>query len=750
MTQRLLAKNLELQTHIDEVQEDRNSYRGDYGILATQRTVLENQLAQSQRDLKAKCQEVEIQSELEAKCFELESSLIRSERLRRDEDSERKALSFEAGQADSKIKEADAMWKLKLLSLKADYWEELNQVKEQRDEAIAAVPKNSSVLRKELKAKDNEMDLLRVTQKAQTRKLRAKLHKAASHIEQLELKLDLDSSSKQLHHRILEEPVQELAASKTQEEADIVAPANAKDEELEEEIKGLKISLDSQAKAIRGYQSQIEELKETIKAQEAVQTGHPELTSLENTGDQASQDQDPPVDASEAAANQGKIEELERLLKAEIADHKDLKSSQLEKNENQLAEIKQLQNMITLKDVDLTTLRREHQADLTSQQDSHRVLLQAKDEDLERIHAQHLEECQSQRLKIKSLEDDRDVKDIVMGGDDVLDHVCDRSQCINQKNLQEAQISELTADLMGRNLKVDRHRTEAGEQGMKMEGLKAQLEDEKAVTQKLRRSVEKSDRDWAQLRGSLQLGEEHDLASVERLLGQWQANSASQNHQCDHSACDRRFLAKCDEISALGQTLSSLRTKFDDRELNIKVLTADLQTERRKANNEVKKNKAQVVASAKAMEDEKAARQKAVEAERTMAFQRFQADNPLRGEAIRLKRALDDMTANRDKCRAANETYRMASLEARKKVDAAEEASKAAAAAAKCAQHLVEKERDELAKAVEELKGKLSGGMVEVEEEEPAEGGSRGETSRKRPHDGDEDPRPPKILRDQY
>lgn len=101
MIQRLLAKNLELQTQTDEVQEDRNSYRGDCGILATQKIMLENQLAQSQRDFKAKCLEVEIQSDLEANCLELESSLIRSERLRRDEDSERKALSSEARQADS-------------------------------------------------------------------------------------------------------------------------------------------------------------------------------------------------------------------------------------------------------------------------------------------------------------------------------------------------------------------------------------------------------------------------------------------------------------------------------------------------------------------------------------------------------------------------------------------------------------------------------------------------------------------------
>lgn len=54
--------------------------------------------------------------------------------------------------------------------------------------------------------------------------------------------------------------------------------------------------------------------------------------------------------------------------------------------------------------------------------------------------------------------------------------------------------------------------------------------------------------------------------------------------------------------------------------------------------------------------------------------QRFEKDNPLQEKVWDLKKALEEMTANRDKCRAANETFSTQSFEARRAVEAAETA----------------------------------------------------------------------------
>lgn len=129
MTQQLRVKNSKLQAQTDEALKDRNSYRGDHGLLATKNIILENKLHRSASSLKAKCLELETQSDLKAKCLELEASLERLKQLKRDEDSERKALSSQASQANGELVGVNAMLMLKLEVLKLDHREELNWVR---------------------------------------------------------------------------------------------------------------------------------------------------------------------------------------------------------------------------------------------------------------------------------------------------------------------------------------------------------------------------------------------------------------------------------------------------------------------------------------------------------------------------------------------------------------------------------------------------------------------------------------------
>lgn len=190
--------------------------------------------------------------------------------------------------------------------------------------------------------------------------------------------------------------------------------------------------------------------------------------------------------------------------------------------------------------------------------------------------------------------------------DIVPDHICDHSRCLDQTNLCGGHIQNLEASLMDRDLKIDRFRSEAEEQRMKIEGLLAQLADQKAAIKIMQESVETNGRNWSQ-------------------------------------------------------------------------------------------------AKEKALEVEEAGRQKALEAEKAIARERFQSNNPLKAEVVRLKNALAEMTAKRDLCQAANESYRTQSFEAQKAVEAGEGT-----------QREVEKQRDVLVKAHGQLQVKTAG-MVEVE-----------------------------------
>lgn len=480
---------MDLKALSDKMREEQYSTQHEYGLLATANLVLENKLAflGSQPDLRSKCSDLESSLELYQEEFRhLEESLERSKRLRRDEDSERKAL--------------------------------LKQVQQGKRETI--------------------------------------------------------------------------------------------------EVKAM-----------------FAELEEATKAKQA---GHrdPELTSLENTKDQASQNHQVEV----AVAYQGRIAELERLFKAKDVDCNNFMSRELETTGHQLAEIARLQSDIAWTNVERANLRQQ---------------LHAKDAELGRITAQHLQERESQHANVQVLQDAVDARenamviDVVpennamvvdiapeknaMEIDIVPDHVCDHSRCLDQANLCGGQIESLEASLIERDLKIDWLRSEAEGQGMKIEGLLAQLADQKAAIE----SVETNGRNWSQ-------------------------------------------------------------------------------------------------AKEKALEVEKAGRQKALEAERAIARERFQSNNPLKAEVVGLKKALAEMTAKRDLCQAANESYRTQSFEAQKAVEAGEGA-----------QREVEKQRDALVKANGQLQVKMAG-MVDVERTNRMEDESG--ASSKRQNDKEEDTRAAEIL----
>ena len=354
----------------------------------------------------------------------------------------------------------------------------------------------------------------------------------------------------------------------------------------------------------------------------------------------------------------------------------------MEKTGHQLAEIVRLHSEIAWTNAERLTFWEQ---------------LQKKNAELERLRAQHDNERKPQSTNIKALNSAMDAQDNAMDADIILenamdvdavrDHFYDHSQCLDRANVREGTIETLKASLIGRDIKIGRLQSEAREQGMKMEGLLAQLTDQRAEIEKLQQSVK--------TRGSN---------------------------------------ANTNEMIKMHDTVSSLTAKLEDQDRKMSSLTRDTQNACRRANAKVKTTRDQLQAKEKELQEEKARWQSALEAERAIARQRFASSNPLQAELVGLKKALAEMTNNRDKCRAANETYRMQSFEARKAV---EEGGRV--------QRTVEKQRDELVEAVEQLQRKMTS-MVEVVRMKELEERCASIT---RPNDGEDDTRLAKILPDE-
>ncbi|MCJ1422549.1 myosin heavy chain [Sticta canariensis] len=318
--QQLVVQISELEAMSEKTLVDRNTTLHDYSLLATEKTVLENKLArlQSQPDLQAICWNLKSSLERsQAQCLDLELSLEPSKRLRRDEDSERNELSKQAKRARSELIEVKTSLRLKLECLKADHNENLIVMKKQLDQAKAALPAKLVQLQKENKLGNDEVTLLREILKAQKIKFEAQIDKQSLQIK----KLERDLISKQRKHEELEKIYKDLADSEQQEEAHDAEPKMVMDGELQNEIRELKISLNSKTEAISSYQLQIAELEEEIKAEKAEKAKEffqdNGSTSLQNT-------------------------KPERLLEAEDTGHDDLESRELEKlpaQRHQLCEI---------------------------------------------------------------------------------------------------------------------------------------------------------------------------------------------------------------------------------------------------------------------------------------------------------------------------------------------------------------------------------------------------------------------------
>lgn len=414
----------------------------------------------------------------------------------------------------------------------------------------------------------------------------------------------------------------------------------------------------------------------------------PELTRLENTRDQASQ-------GGQDKGSKARIEELEAALKA--AD----KGQELENTRNQLAG--------------------------TNKQQSERIA------ELERENAHLRQEHRSQLKTINALRESVDEQNNAMAVEAPA-HECDHSRCFNEVNLREQKITAMDASLKKGRLQYERLEATSNDWGMR-------LQEREAANGRLREALGASERSWSQLRGSLQLGEEHDFGSVQLLLCQWQANAANQAanqaHQCDHSACIRQIQADSEEIAALRRDKSSLAAQVDNKEQQITAAKTEGQKAFRRANQATKVAKDQLEAAQRDLAAEKAGRQAAVDAERRIARERFEANNPLREVVVGLKKELERRTAERDSSRANNEAFRR-------------ETTKSLAKVAEGEGHVVEveKQRDGLVVAVGELHGRMAG-MVEVDREGEMEGVEDGTVSKKRQNTGEGDARPAKILRDE-
>lgn len=245
--QQLVDNNSKLQAMLDETNKDRNSIWHDYGVLATQNTILENRFAQLQLkpDLQPKCYELELELELsETRCFGLEESLARSKMLRQEEDSERKALTTQAQRAKLELRWVKNKLRLDIQCMKLDFDEDLAAVKKQRDRAMAAMPMSAYQLHKENKVKNDEVTLLKAALEEQKAKFEAQL---AEQFQQIQgLKLDL--KSEQLNFKELNENYLELAGLEQEEDENDAEPSRAKDEGGDDEITVLKISLDAKQK----------------------------------------------------------------------------------------------------------------------------------------------------------------------------------------------------------------------------------------------------------------------------------------------------------------------------------------------------------------------------------------------------------------------------------------------------------------------------------------------------------------------
>ena len=137
----LKAENKELKAFSEKTLEDRKSTRDEYGRLATEKIVLENKLArlESKPDFEDKYSDLGTKfEEAQAQPRRLDVSLERSRRLRREDESERKALSDQASQAKGEMLELRAsLAKLEgeTKGEEALYKERLTSLENERDQA---------------------------------------------------------------------------------------------------------------------------------------------------------------------------------------------------------------------------------------------------------------------------------------------------------------------------------------------------------------------------------------------------------------------------------------------------------------------------------------------------------------------------------------------------------------------------------------------------------------------------------------
>lgn len=321
----LMAQNSELQLMNDKVIADRISTRNEYGCLATEKIILENQHARLQIQLQTK-------SDIEERCLELEESLERSERLRLDEDSERKALSSQARRAKKELDELKTRLMLK------------KEVKKPRNAAIAALPTSSDRLHRQLEAQKEEISILRTDLAAQKKKLGAQLPEQP--LQSSAPKLDTEKKR-------LGEYQAQIAELKAEIKANV---ASAKENS---ELTSLENDRDQ-----ANQKTRIEELQRQLNAKDAAYKDL-ESRKLEDTTNQLAQIADLQGEITSANAKHATLHQkhenllahsksregyYQGLLKTKDDEIERINAQHLEKHRSQCIRIKALEDDLEAKD----------------------------------------------------------------------------------------------------------------------------------------------------------------------------------------------------------------------------------------------------------------------------------------------------------------------------------------------------------------------------------------------------------------
>lgn len=728
------ARSSELQKMLDEANRDHQAWANDYGNKAQENIILQNRLDQYQAlpDYPAQIWELEKANE------KLEQSLETARRCVRIEESNSAKLSSKAKNAQHEIDAAKAKLDQQLYSFKVRHLEDLAVVRKERDAARKALAKGLSQLKEELRKAStkqcthqdlyercNYQDQVIAQLKADLSAQRAKFEaQVAEHSSQIS-KLSADVEAGEREYEELE--VNHLDVT------DKLNSATSQSEEAGQEIGRLQSQLEKLSLRLADNASTSTTTRTnttadatatttTDAATTTTTTTTPELTRLENERDQANQ---------EVAEKVSRIEELEKLASQQEAELTALRTT----SSHQQGETRQTLNLLQAKEADLAAKEADLAAKEAELQESNGELA-AKNADIDNLRTAlanrdnamdtHADDPESNQ----SLEEPREAMDLDIAP------VHDHSICAHQIADRDQQIAQMDLVVFEKNATIAKLQQEAQAQDLKINGLGQQLQDSNASVAVTARQVDL-------LRESMGLGTDASFDAVMSQLSQWKAGSVQNAttaaaHQCDHPVCTSQALASSHEIAELRKAKEELAQKVAFHPTAIQRLNGGI----KELDDRLKAKEVELAA-------EKVGRAKAVDQERIVARQRFELNNPLVEEVRRLKKACQNMQAERDASRQANDVYRKQSIQAHGEVR--EKEKELVEQETQLGQQLrqTENQRESLLSSNTTLMGQVA--QMQQQQAQPASLPGRSGGVRRQRGDGDEalaeDQRPTKLQR---